>query len=269
MDQQFIRWVNSSDFIDQLPRIVDVGSEIGRGAQGLVFEGEYNGERAAIKVYSPGQASKRVQREASALKDVSAGSIVRLFWAGDVNYNSREVQVVVTSYAEGTPLDDRIQSTPLDEDEVYQMMLGVAEAVSALWQERIVHRDIKPSNIILRDDGDATVIDLGLARHLNESSLTVQGGTWGTPGYLSPEQARAVRDLTCKSDIFTLAIVSIESAMGNHPAHGNQRMLLSIDLHKNLPSPVDRYAHSKVLKSMLHPRPTKRPKPRDVISIVG
>ena len=65
---------------------------------------------------------------------------------------------------------------------------------------------------MIRPDGRACVIDLGVARHLDQTTLTALGITWGTLGYMSPEQTRAVRQLTCKSDLFSLGVILLESA---------------------------------------------------------
>jgi hypothetical protein len=63
-----------------------------------------------------------------------------------------------------------------------------------------------------------------------------------------------------------LAVVLVQAGLGKHPTMGNQKMLLSASLHESLPSPVDKFRKAGVLRRMLHPRPTKRPKPESVIS---
>jgi serine/threonine-protein kinase len=71
------------------------------------------------------------------------------------------------------------------------------------------------------------LIDLGVARHTTLESLTATGGTWGTRGYMSPEQAAARKALTCKSDVFALGVMSQQALLGQHPTNGNQHHLLS------------------------------------------
>jgi serine/threonine protein kinase len=107
-------------------------------------------------------------------------------------------------------------------------------AITVLWSRRIVHGDIKPSNIMLRDSGSAILIDLGVASFFEEDAaprpLTPVSperfAHGGTLGYMSPEQARGQRPLTCASDIFSLGVVMLESVQGWHPTSGDQSALL-------------------------------------------
>jgi serine/threonine-protein kinase len=114
---------------------------------------------------------------------------------------------------------------------------------------------------MMSTQGRAVLIDLGLARHLKLESLTSMGKTWGTIGYLSPEQTEAQRALTCKSDIFSLGLVLQESLLGRHPTGRNQNLLLSGGV------PTDRIIKnvppyfSALIDSMLQKSPIKRPLP--------
>src|SRR5262249_17973033 len=87
--------------------------------------------------------------------------------------------------------------------------------------------DIAPKNIMVRPDGHAVLIDLGGARHLDNSTLTATGFFFGTVGYLSPEQLRAEHALTCASDVFALGIVLFECLLGSHPTGRDQHVLVT------------------------------------------
>ena len=145
--------------------------------------------------------------------------------------------------------------------QVVQTGRDVAEAIVVLWTKRIVHRDIKPSNILVSTDGRSVLIDLGVARYLEFTTLTAPGHSIGTYGYMSPEQAGASRRLTCKSDIFSLGIVLQEALSGKHPTLHDQ-----VALHNGGPStatlrqglPLDL---AGLIDSMVESRPFKRPDP--------
>jgi serine/threonine protein kinase len=198
------------------------------GGQGDVFKATpkvASGQAAgnvALKIYFPGSLAERTQREVDALCRIRCGSLVQLHDAGRVDLRGQVCMFVATAFIEGEVLSLAIGRGPLGADRVARVGRDIAAAVDALWQERIVHRDIKPSNIMVDGNGSPFLIDLGVARHIALSPLTTTGKTWGTEGYMSPEQAHALRQLSCKSDVFALGIVLQESFTGRHPTGYNQ-----------------------------------------------
>lgn len=97
------------------------------------------------------------------------------------------------------------------------MTLQGLEACAA---KNIVHRDIKPENIIIRPDGSPVIIDFGIARHLDQTSLTETSRMWGicTPPYAPPEVLRYQKNqIDGKSDLFSLGITAYEAMTGVHP----------------------------------------------------
>ncbi len=265
-DQELRAWLRSPSQVNELlPAELELVSLLDSGEQGIVFQGSCGGYPAAVKVYFPGQLQKRVEREVHALETIRSDSIVRLLWYGSLSYGGYDLPVVATELVSGMPLDERLEHNRLVFDELATVAYDVADAVNAMWKYRIVHRDLKPSNILIREDGRACVIDLGLARHMDRSSLTAMGATWGTYGYFSPEQLRGVRQLTCKSDVYALGIVLVESALGHHPTQGDQLRLFAQRLDENLPQQVEDWRYSSLLKRMLRSRPTSRPKPQQIL----
>jgi serine/threonine-protein kinase len=269
-DNDIKEWLKETTNIRaHLPSEIQVHHLLSTGGQGVVYRGLVDSVDAAIKVYLPGQVDKRVEREIQALKDLDCRTIVDLLWSGRVNIQDYEVNVVATSFVEGTPLDEVVKKGPLESlDQLGFIAYDVALAIQAMWARRIVHRDLKPSNILLRPSGRACVIDLGLARHLNDSSLTQIGATWGTFGYLSPEQTRRVRQLTCKSDVFALGIVVLEAALGRHPTRGDQLRLEAQGFHKVLPDEIADWVHADLIKRMLDPKPIRRPSPEEILEVL-
>ena len=177
-----------------------------------------------------------------------------------------ELPVVATSLISGRSLEGLIRTRNLTFDELGILAFDVTKAISCMWERRIVHRDLKPSNIVMTPSGRACVIDLGLARHVDLSTLTAVGTTWGTPGYFSPEQARAVKQLTCKSDLYTLGIILVEGGLGRHPSMRDQHHLFTLHLHENLPIELADWQHAALLKRLLDPQPTKRPMPSKMLN---
>ena len=269
-EHELRNWLNSPSAVNaQLPAELRLTSVLDSGGQGIVYKGSYAEYSAAIKVYFPGQLHRRIEREVAALEMMQCDSIVQLLWWGSLSYEGYDLPVVATKLVEGVPLNERLASSDLSPDQLGVLAYDVAAAIDAMWSYRIVHRDLKPNNILIRESGRACVIDLGLARHIDRSSLTAMGATWGTYGYLSPEQTKGVRQLTCKSDIYALGVVLVESALGHHPTRGDQLRLFAQHLEENLPERAENWNYSTLLKKMLHPRPTRRPKLRQIVDQLG
>lgn len=202
------------------------------GGQGAVFRAVVGtGEPAspsttiALKVYSADQIEERTEREIAALRRIRAPTLVRLVDTGRIEIRGLPCVWLATDFIEGESLAHRITSASLSVAEIAAIARDVATAIEAIWADRIVHRDIKPDNIMVTPDTRGVLIDLGVARHTSLSPLTSYGKTWGTEGYLSPEQAQVHRSLTCKSDIFSLGIVVQEALLGRHPTNFRQAAL--------------------------------------------
>lgn len=249
-----------------LPTNVRVAAPLAQGGQGLVFSGNVGAHPAAVKFYMGGPYELRVTREIDALRRLNCDVIAPLLWAGEVVLRGKPTWVVATRLISGMPLEDVLRKRPLTGNEIAVVVYDVAEAIAAMWAQRVVHRDLKPSNIILSADGRATVIDLGVARHTDSTTLTASGSTWGTRGYMSPEQARFVKQLTCKSDLFALGVISVECALQRHPTGGDQARLVTAGLEYNLPGVANEMAIAPLVKNLLAFRPTRRPLPEHVIA---
>ena len=251
-----------------LPDGFALNGTIDVGGQGAVHRGTFNGQPCALKVYFPGQLDTRIEREVEALRDLDSDYLVRLLWSGDISLGGENLPVVATEFIEGRTLADVVNVGAVPLDDLSQLTLDVTRAIDAMWEKRIVHRDLKPSNIMIRPDGRACVIDLGVARHLDQTTLTALGITWGTLGYMSPEQTRAVRQLTCKSDLFSLGVILLESALGRHPTGGDQLRLLASGFHRTLPVVLAQWQHAELLARLLAPKPILRPSPEAAIQIL-
>jgi len=229
------------------PVNIRISDFIAKGGQGAVYLGLVNGEKSAVKVYFSGNVQQRVLREIEALEKITCKYVAKLLWKGTCVVDGNTHYVVAMQFIEGKPLNEVLANDgPVSRDDVVKLCSCVSEAIAALWELRIVHRDIKPSNIMVGPDGEGYLIDLGVARHVSKTTLTAAGATWGTFGYLSPEQHRAVKQLTCKSDIYTLGTVVIEALLGKHPTNRDQLLLFAKRLHEKLPSTLRTWAHADI-----------------------
>ncbi len=226
-----------------LGRRYAVGPNIANGGQGAVFravrtskpDGMATNDPVALKLHFDPRQANRVLREVTALENLSHPNLARLIEHGYCYVAGRKTRYIAYEFIEGLSLRQRLKAGKLLESEILPIARDISEAIAALWSHRIVHGDIKPSNIMLRQSGEAVLIDLGILRFFEEQSTVkplrpVDGFSpeqirpWGTVGYLSPEQARGEK-LTCASDIFSLGVVMLESLQGWHPTNNDQNAM--------------------------------------------
>jgi nucleotide-binding universal stress UspA family protein len=125
---------------------------------------------------------------------------------------------IVMEYIAGRSLKERLDETPFPAQEVAAIGAEVAIALHDLHAQHVVHLDIKPSNVIMRESGEAALIDFGLSRHDQLPDLVAEeiSGPIGTGAYIAPEQVQGVRG-DPRSDLFALGVILYFLATGERP----------------------------------------------------
>jgi serine/threonine protein kinase len=203
------------------PRVIGeyrLRAQLGAGGMGRVYLGLSPAGRAvAIKVVHPELASdaaflRRFGQEVAAARAVSGIYTAPVVASG---LNERPPWLA-TAFVPGPPLDQVVEENgPLPEQALWPLLGGLVEALQAIHACGVVHRDLKPANVLLATDGPR-VIDFGIARAADGTSLTAAGVVFGTPGYMSPEQAEGL-DAGPASDVFALGCVIAYAATGTGP----------------------------------------------------
>ncbi|WP_300610667.1 serine/threonine-protein kinase [Trebonia sp.] len=196
-------------------------ARLGAGGMGRVYLGFSRAGRAvAVKVIHPelardGEFRHRFAREVAAARAVSGMYTAPVVAAG----LDDDPPWLATAYVPGPSLADVIVSHgPLPGAAVWRLAAGLAEALGAVHACGLVHRDLKPANVLLAADGPH-VIDFGISRAFDGTSVTAAGIVVGTPGYMSPEQAEGGQAGPA-SDVFSLGCVLAYAATGNAPFGG-------------------------------------------------
>jgi serine/threonine protein kinase len=205
-----------------------IDKELGSGAMGSVYRGTYSetGQRVAIKIMAPGLAAsdsalKRFEKEAAILKQMKHPNIVRLFGVGKF----KGTRYYAMEYVEGQSLDRVLaRRGKLPWEDVLKYGRQLCLALQHAHEQGIVHRDLKPSNLMILPDGTLKLTDFGIAKDLDGTALTEANCTVGTAAYMSPEQCRGERNLTPKSDLYSLGIVFYELATGRKPFQAETAM---------------------------------------------
>ncbi|MBM4067500.1 MAG: DUF1080 domain-containing protein [Planctomycetes bacterium] len=199
----------------------EVQEVIGKGGFGVVLKAfdERLHRVVAIKVLSPayaasGSARKRFIREARAAAAVKNEHVVGIH---DVQEDAQPPYLVMECI-DGISLQDKLdRHGPLEVKEMLRIGMQIAEGLAAAHKQGLVHRDIKPSNILLENGVERVKITyFGLARAVDDASVTQSGVVAGTPMYMSPEQAEGL-PVDHRSDLFSLGTVLYALCTGHSP----------------------------------------------------
>ena len=203
-------------------------NKLGEGGMGAVFHArDTKLDRAvAVKMLPAGStpdgdAVVRFQREAKALARLAHPGIIQAFDSGDEGGRPFLVMELVEGQSLAAVLGDQGRVTPARAaDFAYQAALALHHA----HQSGLVHRDVKPSNLLLSADGRVRLLDLGLARFLQDQigdgALTREGVGMGTPDYAAPEQFRDAHKADTRSDIYALGCTLYHLIAGHVPFPG-------------------------------------------------
>lgn len=273
---------------------------LGAGAMGVVFRARDTRlhRDVALKLLPDEFANEpdrltRFQREAQVLASLNHSNIAQIYGLEQVHGST----CIVMELVEGESLEDRLKRGPLSYEEVLNVARQLASALAAAHERGIVHRDLKPSNIKLTSNGTVKVLDFGLAKALGPSesdirmsvmptmaSGSIAGTIVGTPGYMSPEQARG-KEVDARSDIWAFGCIIYETLTGHQAFTGetvtdviakivtstpdlNQlpkdtpsalRLLLSAALNKNVAQRLQHIGDSRLFLEGELSRDTARP----------
>ena len=230
-----------------------VKRRIGVGGMGEVYIAEQKsmGRPVALKVLQSDLVSdksylERFYREVRTLAQIEHPNIVKAIEAGydgDIYYFSM-------MFIEGNDLKKRLDKQgPLPEIDALYIILDVAGALKYVWNKhKIIHRDIKPANIIVTPDHEVKLMDLGISKTMAEnkpSDLTMAGMMVGSPYYVSPEQAKAEKDIDWRADLYSLGATFHHLLTGELPYDRDNSMQI-IAAHISDPVPDPRHVKPEV-----------------------
>jgi hypothetical protein len=197
----------------------EILSELGAGGMGKVYKvrNVISDRIEAMKILLPDLAGRqelaaRFLREIKVLAALDHPNIAPLRTALTLDNQL----VMILEYVEGTTLTQRMQQGPIPVADAVNYTSQVLDALSYAHQQHVIHRDVKPANMMLTPQGVVKLMDFGIARSGDDSTLTMTGTTLGSLGYMSPEQVKG-EPTDARSDLYSVGISLYEMVTGRRP----------------------------------------------------
>jgi serine/threonine protein kinase len=213
--------------------------ELGQGGMGKVykaFDKEVN-VRVALKLVKPEIAAdkntiERFRNELKVAREISHKNICRMYDLG----REGETYFITMEYVSGEDLRSFIRrARRLDIGTAISIAKQVCEGLSEAHRLGVVHRDLKPSNIMIDQEGNAKIMDFGIARSLKGKEITGAGVIIGTPEYMSPEQVEG-KKADERSDLYALGVILYEMVTGRVPFEGDTPLSIAVKHKSEIPN---------------------------------
>ncbi|UCC11818.1 MAG: protein kinase [candidate division WOR-3 bacterium] len=197
--------------------------ELGGGGMGIVYKAEdIRLKRNVALKFLPQDltrdktAKQRFIKEAQTASSLDHPNICNIH---EIDETEEGQLFICMACYEGETLKKIIEKGQMEIDRIIDIAMQLAHGLEKAHSQEIIHRDIKPANIFITNDGQAKILDFGLAKLVGKSSLTKTGTATGTVAYMSPEQASG-EEVNYQTDIWSLGVVLYEMTSGHQPFKG-------------------------------------------------
>ncbi len=227
--------------IGQIISHYEITEKLGEGGMGVVYKArDLRLDRpVALKFLPPHllgneDVRKRFEREAKAAAALQHPNICPVYEIDEVDGR----MFIAMAFLEGEELTKRIEEGPLSVERLLDVAIQVGRGLQEAHSKGVVHRDIKPANIMDTTNGQAVLMDFGLAQLASSSSkLTQDGTTIGTSAYMSPEQTTG-ETVDHRTDVWAFGVVLYEMATGQVPFQGHYQQAILYSILNEQPEPI-------------------------------
>jgi len=234
----------------------ELGPELGRGSMGVVLEAYDTVLRRDVALKRPfcgahGRPPNRLEEErffaeaGLAMLVPRHPGLVEVIEAGRIGGQC----YIAMELIEGRPMSEWRKTVTIRQE--ISVLLDVAYAIHHAHEHGVIHRDLKPGNILIRPNGRPVITDFGVAKSMNPDtrvSLTPAGYTIGSPGYMSPEQARGLKHIDRTTDVYSLGVMLYEMLTGRRPFEGRSAIEILVRMTHD---PIRR--PSEIMRAGLNP----------------
>ncbi len=222
--------------------------DLGKGGMGRVYKAldKEIGERVALKILKPEiaadeQTIERFRNELKTARQISHKNVCRMFHLG----REQGTHYITMEYVSGEDLKSTVMRVgPLSVGKTISIISQVCEGLAEAHRLGVVHRDLKPQNIMIDKEGNAKIMDFGIARSVKGRGITEAGVMIGTPEYMSPEQVDG-QPADQRADIYALGIILFELLTGRVPFEGDTPFSVAYK-QKNEPPPSAKKANAQI-----------------------
>lgn len=238
---------------------------LGGGGQKTVYSANHQVDGdVVLKLIHPTQDPEGVRREILAVSAIHCERVPRIHEQGNLSSDVGDLIWIREQRVVGRSLRDIINGGALPPDGVLRLGLHILEALAAAEEQEIVHRDVKPDNVMQANDGNFWLLDFGIARHLQLTSMTPTVSPFGkfTPGYAPPEQFRNIKsDIDSRADLFAAGVTLYEAGTGNNPFRSGARDVMEMlrrTEHQPLPPLLINIRNQEALRDLISAMTQKR-----------
>jgi serine/threonine-protein kinase len=228
--------------------------ELGKGGMGKVYRvlDKKLNEEVALKLIKPDIASdkntierfKNELRLARKIRQKNVGSMYELL-------EDKGIHFITMEYVSGQDLKGLIRQTgQLTVGKAVSIAKQICDGLAEAHSLGVVHRDLKPSNIMIDADGNARIMDFGIARSIGAKGITGAGVMIGTPEYMSPEQVEG-KEVDQRSDIYSLGVILYEMITGRVPFEGDTPLSIALK-HKTETPPDPKEVNAQIPEGLSH-----------------
>jgi len=228
--------------------------ELGKGGMGKVYKvlDKDIKEKVALKLLSPEIASdeKTIERFSNELKfarKISHRNVCRMYDLG----KEEGTHYITMEFVPGEDLKRLVRKVgQLSAGKAIFIAKQMCEGLAEAHRLGVVHRDLKPQNVMVDEEGNARIMDFGIARSLKTKGVTGSGVMIGTPEYMSPEQAE-VKEVDLRSDIYSLGVILYEMLTGQVPFEGETPLSIAMK-HKSQAPQDPKEINTQISEDLSH-----------------
>lgn len=218
---------------------------LGAGAFGTTYQVEKDGTNYAVKLIRENIIDKealqtrRIEREIRVLKAIDHSNVVKYIDDGYISDGIQKYRYIVMEYVEGQTLETLIETGKISIQDACLITKNIFLGIDGIHKSSVIHRDLKPSNIMITNKSfDVKILDFGISKLIDASTLTTTGQGMGTFAYMAPEQLRSAKDIDVRADYYSIGAILYEMISGERPLRMTNQLEAIRKILEEVPDPL-------------------------------